>query len=229
MKAARHATQASQQHRSARASGATAMIALAALASPALAGQFTFVSQSRVVSASASDQLNNITDSASFSAPDFGPFNQTASASVGLGSGSAAMLSTLDPLTGIRVRLDVSVTGSTNYQQAGAAMGSFDIVFDVTETTHGTVELPYWMGGGGVSLSGPEGWTAPFDPMTGPYPLPPTPVVFVPGRYAVSGGVFLGATNGGNGDGIGIFITIPSPGSVAALAVPALGMLRRRR
>jgi hypothetical protein len=208
---------------------ALAALALAVFAGPALAGHFTFVSQSRMVAASASDQLNNITDGESFSAPDFGPFNQTASASVGLGSGSATMQSTLDPVAGIRVRLDVSVTGSTNFQQAGAAMGNFDVVFDVTETTYGTVELPYGMGGGGVSLSGPEGWTAPFDPLTGPYPLPPTPVVFVPGRYSVSGGVFLGATNGGNGDGIGIVITIPSPASIATLGLPALGLLRRRR
>lgn len=229
MKAARHATPASPELRSGRASRATAIIALAALASPALAGHFTFVSQSRMVAASASDQLNNITDGESFSAPDFGPFNQTASASVGLGSGTATMQSTLDPVTGIRVRLDLSVTGSTNFQQSGSAMGNFDIVFDVTETTHGTVELPYSMGGGGVSLSGPDGWTAPFDPLTGPYPLPSTPVVFVPGRYTLSGGAFLGPTNGGNGDGIAIFITIPSPASIATLGLPALGLLRRRR
>jgi uncharacterized protein (TIGR03382 family) len=208
---------------------ALAVLSLGTSVGSAVAGQFTYISQSRTVAAGASDDLNGITVDQSFSAPDFGPFNQTASASVGLGSGSATMESTLDPLLGIRVQISVSSTGSSNFQQSGGAMGSFSAVFDVTETTQGFVELPFWPGGGGVGLDGPEGWVAPFDHLSGPFPLPSTPVTFFPGRYFASASVMLGATNGGNGDAVAIYITIPTPGTAALLAAPLLALLRRRR
>src|SRR5262245_10322012 len=108
----------------------SAAITLIGLALPAGATPIVPVSQDRTVSASATSPLNP-PSSASFSAPDFAPFVQQASASscclFPISNASASQNSTIG---GTQIGGNLTADGTNS----GQASSVFDVTFDVTET-----------------------------------------------------------------------------------------------
>lgn len=192
------------------------------------AGQFTYITQERTISAAASDGINMINVSNSASAPDFGPFNDEVSASVGIGSASASMRSFLDPVVGFFVDVQVSASGSANFDQGGAASATFGITFDVSETTFGVFEFSSL--GGGFGFSGPDNWINPFADLPPLVQfLPPTPITFIPGRYSFGTGLFISEGNGSNGNGSAATLVIPAPHAPLVFIAAGPFVMRRRR
>jgi hypothetical protein len=169
---------------------AVGFLVLAALlvsgAGPARADLLVPVSQTRTVSAEASNP-NGSPSSQSFSAPDFAPWNQHAGAgSQGLGPGDVTQASASQN-TKIEAN-EISGTFDTwalfsQYNGSGTAEGrsTLDVTFDLTEevgyTLFPTSDGPNFFGGVDVTLSGPSGVISHFHgPGYGQGALPP-------GRY----------------------------------------------
>ena len=195
-----------------------------------------FVSQQRSVYASA------LGSSQSFTAPDFGPFDRTASASSTMGQGStgqASQHSVLDPQAATLVSLSGSVSA---HGTSGFGSSTLNVVFDVADET-----IPFELTGVGSTTSGMPDLHSTIsltrDGATTlvqwqPSEFPPDVLDFIgalePGRYTLSA-AFSAANAPGftASNGYAVNLLVPEPAGMAGMAgmagaVAATGLLLRR-
>jgi hypothetical protein len=192
--------------------------------SPARADVVAYTSQARSISAYAIDHINNINDSHSAGASDFGPFNSSVSASAGIGQGSASMNSMLSTATGISVSAGVTGIGSINQNCEGGGSASYTIGFTLSQAADAM--LSYSTLDGGFALNGPgvSIFAGSFD-SAGPFAL-----VLPAGSYTFSGGCSLSNHSSGTGTYSQATLVVPGVGAGAVVMVGiGVGCVGRRR
>lgn len=201
------------------------LLGSAAMADQASATFIRYESQSRSITATATDLLSGMSDTHSLSATNFGPFHESVSAMSpgGIGRGSASQNSVLDPDLGIRADLNVSALGSINQFQRGFGASDFHVTFTVLERVVAVVQFDSFAATYG--LSGPGVFVG-MSPSFGP-----TEIVLEPGLYSMSAHAeFLNNSSSGSGAYVTARVTIPAPGvGVWALVPAGFAVVRGRR